>query len=76
MSERNDRKVYVGKVVSDKMDKTITVLVETYKTHKLYGKRVKYSKNIKHMTKTIQLKSEISLESKKLVLYQRQNVSV
>ena len=39
MSERNDRKVYVGKVVSDKMDKTITVLVETYKTHKLYGKR-------------------------------------
>ena len=43
MSERNDRKVYVGKVVSDKMDKTITVLVETYKTHKLYGKRVKYS---------------------------------
>ena len=25
------RKVYVGKVVSDKMDKTITVLVETYK---------------------------------------------
>ncbi|MDN3224985.1 30S ribosomal protein S17, partial [Pseudomonas nunensis] len=31
MSERNDRKVYVGRVVSDKMDKTITVLVETYK---------------------------------------------
>ena len=27
VSERNDRKVYVGKVVSDKMDKTITVLV-------------------------------------------------
>ena len=47
MSERNDRKVYVGKVVSDKMDKTITVLVETYKTHKLYGKRVKYSKKYK-----------------------------
>ncbi|HCY8867262.1 TPA: 30S ribosomal protein S17 [Staphylococcus aureus] len=47
MSERNDRKVYVGKVVSDKMDKTITVLVETYKTHKLYGKRVKYSKKCK-----------------------------
>ena len=55
VSERNDRKVYVGKVVSDKMDKTITVLVETYKTHKLYGKRVKYSKNIKLMMKTIQL---------------------
>lgn len=47
MTERNDRKVYVGKVVSDKMDKTITVLVETYKTHPLYGKRVKYSKKFK-----------------------------
>ena len=34
----------VGKVVSDKCDKTITVLVETYKTDKKYGKRVKYSK--------------------------------
>ena len=34
----------VGKVVSDKTDKTITVLVETYKKHPLYGKRVKYSK--------------------------------
>ena len=44
MSERNQRKVYTGRVVSDKMDKTITVLVETYKTHPLYGKRVKYSK--------------------------------
>ena len=34
----------VGKVVSASSDKTITVLVETYKTHPLYGKRVKYSK--------------------------------
>ena len=33
-----------GKVVSDKNDKTITVLVETYKKHPLYNKRVKYSK--------------------------------
>lgn len=47
MSERKDRKVYTGKVVSDKMDKTITVVVETYKTHSLYGKRVKYSKKYK-----------------------------
>ncbi|KRM19772.1 30S ribosomal protein S17 [Ligilactobacillus hayakitensis DSM 18933 = JCM 14209] len=45
MSEsRNQRKVYQGRVVSDKMDKTITVVVETYKNHKVYGKRVKYSK--------------------------------
>lgn len=34
----------IGKVVSDKADKTITVLVETYKKDPLYGKRVKYSK--------------------------------
>lgn len=47
MSERNNRKVYSGRVVSDKMDKTITVLVETYKFHTLYGKRVKYSKKLK-----------------------------
>jgi small subunit ribosomal protein S17 len=47
MSERNGRKVYTGRVVSDKMDKTITVLVETYKKHPLYGKRVKYSKKLK-----------------------------
>ena len=45
--ERNNRKVLVGRVVSDKMDKTITVLVETYKKHPLYGKRVKYSKKFK-----------------------------
>ena len=45
MSEgRNQRKVYQGRVVSDKMDKTITVVVETYVNHKVYGKRVKYSK--------------------------------
>ena len=36
-----------GKVVSAKCDKTITVLVETYKNHPLYGKRVKYSKKYK-----------------------------
>ena len=38
------RTTLVGKVVSAKNDKTITVLVETYKKHPLYGKRVKYSK--------------------------------
>ncbi|MDX9690818.1 MAG: 30S ribosomal protein S17 [Acholeplasmataceae bacterium] len=42
--ERNSRKVYTGIVVSDKMDKTITVVVDTYKKSPLYGKRVKVSK--------------------------------
>ena len=39
-----ERKELIGVVVSDKADKTITVKVETYKKHPLYGKRVKYSK--------------------------------
>lgn len=47
MSERKNRKVYTGRVTSDKMDKTITVIVETYKKDRLYGKRVKYSKKYK-----------------------------
>lgn len=42
-----DRKVLTGTVVSDKMDKTITVLVETYKNHPVYKKRVKSSKKYK-----------------------------
>ena len=42
--ERNQRKVYQGRVVSDKNDKTIVVEVATRKTHPIYGKRVKYSK--------------------------------
>lgn len=38
------RQEIIGIVVSDKADKTITVKVETYKKHPLYGKRIKYSK--------------------------------
>ncbi len=45
--EKNNRRVLTGIVVSDKMDKTITVLVETYKNHPLYRKRVKSSKKYK-----------------------------
>ena len=41
------KETVVGKVVSTSMDKTITVLVETYKKHPLYKKRVKYSKKYK-----------------------------
>lgn len=42
--EKTGKRELVGKVISDKNDKTITVLVETYKRDPLYGKRVKYSK--------------------------------
>lgn len=76
MSERNQRKVYTGRVVSDKMDKTITVLVETYKKHPLYGKRVKYSKSLKLMMSKMKQKSAISYVSWKLVRFQLLNVSV
>ena len=45
--ERGARKLYQGTVVSDKMDKTITVEVSTSKRHRVYGKKVKYSKKYK-----------------------------
>ena len=41
--ERNIRKFFTGTVVSDKMDKTIVVSVDTFGTAKLYKKRVKKS---------------------------------
>jgi small subunit ribosomal protein S17 len=45
MAERtSSRKVRVGTVVSDKMDKTIVVNVETRMPHPLYGKIVRRSK--------------------------------
>ncbi len=41
---RNNRRVKQGVVVSDKMDKSITVLVESNKRHPIYGKVYKDSK--------------------------------
>lgn len=43
----NNHKVFTGTVVSDKNDKTITVLVTTYKKHPLYNKRVISSKKFR-----------------------------
>ncbi len=45
--ERSNRRVLRGKVVSDKMDKTIVVEVTTRKKHPLYSKQIKYSKKFK-----------------------------
>ena len=45
--ERNLRKTRVGKVISDKMDKTITVAVEDHVKHPLYGKIVKRTYKLK-----------------------------
>ena len=41
--KRNSRKYFTGTVVSDKMDKTIVVSVDTFDVHKIYKKRVKKS---------------------------------
>ena len=41
------RKVRVGKVVSDKMDKTVVVIVEDRVAHPLYGKIVKRTYRLK-----------------------------
>lgn len=42
--EKKEARSLVGKVVSDKTNKTVTVLVETYKKDPKYGKRVRSSK--------------------------------
>ena len=47
MEERNLRKTRVGKVISDKMDKTIVVSVENNVKHPLYGKIVKRTYKLK-----------------------------
>lgn len=47
MADRNRRKTRVGIVVSDKMDKTISVAVEDFVRHSLYGKAVKRTKKFK-----------------------------
>lgn len=47
MEERNLRKVMTGTVVSNKMDKTIVVSVETSVKHPIYGKIVKRTYKLK-----------------------------
>ena len=45
--ERGNRKVRTGIVVSDKMDKTVVVAVETLQTHRLYKKKMKRTTKFK-----------------------------
>lgn len=47
MTERNARKVLRGTVVSDKMDKTIVVAINTSKRHPKYGRHVKFTTKFK-----------------------------
>ena len=47
MTERGNRKVRIGKVVSNKMDKTIVVAVEEHLRHPVYGKTIKRTNKFK-----------------------------
>lgn len=47
MEERGLRKVLTGKVVSDKMDKTVVVAVETLVRHPLYQRIIRRTKKFK-----------------------------
>ena len=47
MEERNLRKVMVGTVKSNKMDKTVVVAVQTNVSHGVYGKTVKRTYKLK-----------------------------
>lgn len=45
--DRGNRKIRTGHVVSDKMDKTIVVAVETFVTHPLYKKQIRKTTKFK-----------------------------
>ncbi len=47
MAERPERKVRTGVVVSDRMDRTVVVLVEGQKRHPLYGKTMRWTSKLK-----------------------------
>lgn len=60
--ERNVRKVRVGKVVSDKMDKTVVVAVERKVPHALYNKPMVSTNASKLMMKIMSVKLAIQLK--------------
>ncbi|MBC8588135.1 30S ribosomal protein S17 [Paratissierella segnis] len=45
--ERGNRKVRIGTVVSNKMDKTVVVAIETFVTHPLYKKQIRKTTKFK-----------------------------
>lgn len=45
--DRGSRKIRIGRVLSDKMDKTVVVAVETFVTHPLYKKQIKKTTKFK-----------------------------
>lgn len=47
MAERGMRKIRIGTVVSDKMDKTVVVAIQRLTAHPLYNRRMKITKKLK-----------------------------
>lgn len=47
VEERSDRKTRIGRVVSDKMDKTVVVAIEEITAHPVYGRRIRRTKKLK-----------------------------
>ena len=68
--ERNVRKVRVGKVVSNKMDKTIVVSVERKVPHALYNKPMVTSKRFKAHDETMSAKLAIQLNCRNSSTFQ------
>lgn len=56
MSEQKNVRTLVGRVTSDKMDKTVTVLIERKVKHPLYGKIIRQSKKFHAHDETNQYK--------------------
>ena len=73
MEERNLRKTRVGKVVSDKMDKTIVVAIEDHVKHPLYKKIVKSTYKLKahDANNECQLRQQINQQHEQ---YNRENI--
>lgn len=57
------KRILKGKVVSDKMDKTVVVLVERMKTHPIYRKKYKVSKKLlAHNEKGVKIGDLVEIE--------------
>ncbi len=56
------QRTLVGKVVSDKMDKTVTVLIERHVKHPLYGKIISQSKKYHAHDESNQVKAGDTVE--------------
>ena len=65
------KKILTGIVVSDKPNKTITVVVERKYSHPLLKKVIKVKKNIMHMMRIINLRLETRYQLEKADLFQK-----